>query len=594
MHNVSMPKFGCQIAVYKVLDKRDILNNLAKRVTAGAVSRDTLAQKIISNTVSVAQQYAINNKVLGKRSAEISHQGRSVLFNNTFEQVKNGVGPLVELILKSKGQSAFAQRTAAGIAQWLGPKMLQDHALERVLVALKEREGGENALKMALDNALTGVFGGKIISNTFMSALKRAILDRKEFKPNSPFHEYAAWKLHQHISPDPSLLSGPPRGWQTIEAIVDTLPGFVTKVCAQLDNIQDLLHIPRREQKLSTVITECWPSDLAVTGDIANKDFARIVLMAHETGQQNILDDYIACLPEGVRDLLQQQCATIRDLLAKIPEPEVNVVQNWSGGIESVSVNHDIEHSPTPKLADYINNRFRTPVHHPEEIAAYFADGAFINAFRQGIDLKVDNSHQSYARWAAELGSQVISQAKNVWGNQKGITSAQQRQLKQLSDLVDNSPLNLMALSRYLIPESIIQSAQTEIFKQFTRKSPDLVWSDGLWMKVGEPEVSFAVSKKEGVNIAATLKWPVTAFGKTPDALETSQNQRCNITSTVNINMLFNQKGLEKQQMTISNTHIALREELVFSAPAEAERNTPITFLDIGVLKSICDISSTC
>ncbi|WP_413737163.1 hypothetical protein ACL2XP_03395 [Sodalis sp. RH21] len=594
MNSVSLPKFGASIAAYSILDKSNILNGLAKRTTGGSVTRNVLAKKIITDTVSLAQNLAVSNRMLGKRSASIVNQGRSVLFGNTRRQVEDGVAPLVELILQSKGQGEFAQKMASGVARYLGPLLLQDHALERVLVALKQQDGGENVLKLALDNALSGFFGGKIVSATFMSALKRAILNRPEYQPTSPLHHMAAWKLHQSLTSDPGSLPPPPFGLQTIEAIAGKMPGLVTSVCRQLDNLQNLLQLPLSEKELSTVYTECWPSDLAVTENITPKDFARIVMMAHATDQNVILDMNVAKLPAGVREPLRQQCKNIRTFISRLPAPEIKVAQNWSGGIESISANHAINHPPSSKLVDFMHADFRVPVHHPAEIASYFADGAFINAFKAGIDLKVDNAHQSYGRWILGMGNQVISHANNIFGSQHGLTHAQLRQLAQLSEIVDNNAMSLMALSRYLIPESITQSVQKQVLGQFTYRQPDMVLANDIWMKIEKPEVGFVVSKQNGVDIDITLKWPVSAYGKTPQALKTLGHNQGNISSTVKIHMLFNEKGLEKQEMNVSDTHISLREELLVDASKDTGTGSQITFLNRGVLKTAFEMVSTC
>lgn len=594
MHQISLIKLGAQSLTYTLLDRSRVLNGLAKRITFGSVTCDKLAKSIISNTVAVAQHYAIASKALGKRSAEIINLSKSVLFDNTRQQVDNGVAPLVTLLLQSKGQGKFAQNLAAGIARYLGPALLKDHALERILVALKEQKGGENVLKMTLDNALSGITGGKIISATFMSALKRAILDRTEYKPTSPLHHMAAWKLHQSLAVDPGSLPPPPKGLQIIEAVAGKVPGMVASVCQQLDHMQNFLQLPYSEKELTAVFTECWPSDLAVNENITRKDFVKIVMMAHATEQAGILDKNIAGLPAGARESLQQQTNEIRAFLAKMPACDIKVAQNWTGGIESVSAQHAREHQPSPQLLDFMSNKFHAPVHHPGELAAYFADGAFIKAFKQGIDLKVDNGQQSYSRWIADMGSQLVSQAKNLWGGQQQLTPAQQRQLGQLSELVDHNPMSMLALSRYLIPDVLAQSVQDEVFNQFTRRQPDLIFADNLWMQTGKPDVSYVISKQDGVDIDIALKWPVTGFGTDPDKLAVSQSRQNHIATTVKVNMLFDDKGVVKQNMSIMATRISLSETLEFEPLKKDEITAPITFLNRGVLKKAIEMVSTC
>ncbi|HEY0211746.1 hypothetical protein [Acerihabitans sp.] len=594
MNNVSIPKFGIQALTYRILDRWKTVNGLVNRISGGSINRDVLARKIISNTLSLGQEYIVTNQMLGKRSAEIVSLGRSVLFDNTLHQVNDGIAPLVELILQSKGQGALAQKLASGIAQCIGPVLLQDHALERVLVALTEQRGGENVLKMALYNALAGYTGGKIISAIFMSALKRAILDRLEYKPTSPLHHVVAWKLHQSLTTDPGSLPPPPAGVGSLDILMENTPDIVTGICRKLDYLQTLLGMPYSETNLSKVFPECWPSDISVAKDMSNKDFAAVVIKAYATGYGSVLDKEIAALPAGPRASFQQQCQNIRKFLSRFSAQDISVAQDWLGGLVSVSVNYAKTYAPSPMLVDFVTNRFRAPVHHPQEIDAYFADGAFVNALRTGIDLKVDNSQQSYVRWAAEMGNQFISQAKNIRDNQPRLTHAQQRQLGQLSEIVDHNPMSLMALTRYLVPESIAQSVQEEVFSQFTRRRPDLILADNIWMQVKQPNVSFVVSKDNGVNIDITLKWPISALGKAVDALETSESNQGHIISTVKVQLSLNDKGVEKQKISISDTRIFLKGTMTFEPPKKVEMDSPITFLSRGVLKQASDMVSSC
>jgi len=241
-------------------------------------------------------------------------------------------------------------------------------------------------------------------------------------------------------------------------------------------------------------------------------------------------------------------------------------------------------------------------------VASYFADGAFIKVLRSGIDLNIDNSHQSYARWASGFGNQLVSQAKQMWAGQQGLAGTQLRQLGQLSEMVDNNPLSLLALTRYLIPENIAHAVQNEVFEQFlqptplpnqssgpvagSQKKPIIIGADNVWMKVGEPQVRFAINKQRGVNLDISIQWPVTEFSKQQqqiglaksraitgatvdesssdkpsnnlDNIATGYQHTGHISTEVNINMLFNPQGLEKQTTKIGKTSIALHEKLTF------------------------------
>ncbi len=603
MKRVSIPRFATQFITYAMMDKNRVFNGIVKRISAGKVTRDRLAKSIISNTLSLGQQHVSSHQMLGRRSAEIVNQVRSVLFDNTQQQIKDGIAPLIEVILKSKGQGEFAQKMAAGIAQFVGPSLLQNNALERVLVALTEQNGGENALKLALDNALGGVTGGKIVSATFMSALKRAILDNPDYKPTSYLHHVIAWKLHQSLATDPTTLPPSPMGLQTVETIAGKIPGLVTAVCRQLDTLQKFLQLPLSEKELSSVFTECWPSDLTVSDATSSKEFIKLAMMAHATDQHHVLDNSIALLSKSSEkrgNAFQRQYAEIKNFLAKMPTSEIKVTQNWSGEIEAISTHHVKEHNPSSRLEDFMASAFRVSVHHPEAVNAYFTDSAFIEAFKSGIDLNIDNSHQSYSRWVSGFGNQLLSQAKQICGGQPGLSGTQLRQLGQLSDMVDNNPLSLLALTRYLNPTNIINAVQYEVFNQFLRPTsqaalasePVIIGADKLWMSVGKPEVGFTVNKKNGVNIAIAVQWPVSEFSTQQDDVRRGHNMvvgenasptaeaghRSNIMASsyqkgghisteLNVNMQFNERGLDKQTMSIGSTTISLREQLTFAPP---------------------------
>jgi len=571
MNNMAIAKFRLRVLTYHCMDSNSIFNALTKCITLGSITRDKLAKNIISDTFTLTQHYIINNKSLGKRSAEIVNQGRSALFNNTKEQAENGLGSWVDLILQSRGQSGLVRKIATGITDYIGPTIIQDHSVERVLAALTKFDGGENVLRLALDNVFTGVTGGKMISATFMSALKRAILDRPEFRQSSHLHDMAAWKLYQALAPESSTLPPPPTGLQTLDFVVTQAPKMVTSAFQQIDNIQQYLQLPYSEKDLSAVFTEWWPDNLAVAEDISPKDFARVVLMGHATEQSAIVNQNINALPKGIRETLQQDAASIGSFLTRLPTPKIKVAQNWSGNIEAVSVQLASAHPPSAQLQNYIDTEFRVPVHHPQEVNTLVVDSEFIKSLDKGINLKIDNTYLNYYTRLINMGSQFLAQAKTSWMGETGLSPLKQRQLEQLSSLVDNNPMSLLALSRYLIPESINPGVQEQIFDQFKHQPPDLICVDNIWMKVGKPDISFTVSKRQGVDIAIDLKWPVVKFGNAVDTISAANPQQSYLSSTINVHMLFNKNGLEKERLTISDTHLLLQDRLVFGSPHEHE-----------------------
>ncbi|WP_213990236.1 hypothetical protein [Sodalis sp. dw_96] len=565
MKSVSIPAFGMRIAAYAIIDKRNNLNRLVNRISGGSVNRDTLAKKIVSDMITLGQDVVVNSELLGKRSADIVNLSRSVTFDNTFQQVEAGVAPLIKLIMQSKGHSVFAQRVASDIMSFLGPSLLKDHALERVLAALAKQEGGENVLKLALDNVLSGFTGGKILSSPLMSALKRAILDNTEFQETSYLHTMAAWKLHQFLTPDSTLLPDPPLGLTLAETAIETGIFVATEACRQLDNLQKALNITPGTQKATDLFTECWPSDLAVAENITAKNFANIVIAAKATNQENILDTHLAALPDGVRTALQQQCNALRGFLARLPAAEIKVAQNWSGGLEFIILDQTSRHPPSADLIKY-GEELKVPVHMPAEHEGTMFDESFLNAFKSGIDFNIDDSQQGYTQWIRDFGARTIYTAKSHLGYQGEFTEHQKQQLHKLSLMVDGNPMSMLAMTRYLIPDSIAHSLEDRLLNQFERQLPDLVYADNLWMKIDKPKVSFSVDKDNTVNINATLTWPISHYGRTTEVLRPVEENAGSITSTVQIRLLCNEKGVENQDIIIKDTRIDLKDKWTVEA----------------------------
>ncbi|PIJ52033.1 hypothetical protein BL250_02120 [Erwinia sp. OLTSP20] len=571
MNNVSSTKLFFQFLTYSCLDNSSKLDKCVSYISRGSITRDSLAKNIISSTVSLAQNYAISNQVFGENSAKIVELGRSTFFDNTRAQAENGLGPLVELILQSKGMSESACNIATTLAQYLGPMLTQDHCAERILAALTKFDGGENVIKLALRNTLSGVCGQKVekwISNTFMSVLKRAILDRPEYRESTWAQHIVAWKLYQTLNPD-SRVAPPGMLLQTVDFVVNQTPGMVSTVYQQLDNIQQYLQIPYAEQMASTAFEKSSVSDLAVPEDISCKDFARVVVMGHTTNQNAIVNQNIDLLPQGIRQALHQEAEKVRALLTRLPGQEIKVEQTWSGGINAVSVEQSGSFPAPAELQSFINTQLQAPAHHPETSGTVVADGEFIESLKKGIDLKIDNSHLSYGQRLFDMGNQFITLYTRSWGEGTGLSPLKQQQLEQLSLMVENNPMSMLALSRYLIPDSVASRFQQIIFSQFAHKEPNLIHVDNVWMKVGKPEVSFEVKKDQGVDIAVNLKWPVTEFGDDISNLSPSSYKQSYLSSRVDINMLFNSHGLEKEQITIADTHLLLKDRLVFTSLRE-------------------------
>ncbi|QWA10599.1 hypothetical protein GTU79_25965 [Sodalis ligni] len=410
-------------------------------------------------------------------------------------------------------------------------------------------------------------------------------MDNTEFQETSYLHNMAAWKLHQFLAPDSTLLPNPPLGLIIAETTFKTGIFVATEVCRQLDNLQKALNIAPGTQKATDLFTECWPSDLAVAETITAKNFANIVIAAKATKQENILDANLAALPDGVRTSLQQQCKELRGFLARLPSAEIKVAQNWSGGLEFIILDHSSLHSPSVDLMKYCEG-LKVPVHMPAEHEGTMFDGTFLDSFKSGIDLNINDNQQDYSLWIRDLGARTLYSAKSYFKHQGELTEHQRQQLHKLSLMVDGNPMSMLAITRYLIPDSIADSLENRLLDQFERQRPDLVYADNLWMKIGKPKVSFSVNKDSAVNIDATLTWPISRYGRTTAVLQPVGENAGSISSTVHIRLLCNEKGLENQTITIKDTRIDLKDKWTVDASPNLTLTTGHNSMPIDLQES--------
>ncbi|MCW2479918.1 hypothetical protein [Candidatus Symbiopectobacterium sp. NZEC135] len=550
------------------MDSSKVVNTLVNRITFGSVSRDTLAKNILSGTVNLAQQYACEQKLLGERSAEIVSLGRSVLFDNTVAQVKEGASPLVSLLMEYNGNNSCSTFLASKIAERFLPDMLQDHALERILCVWSTQESGSQVMKLAIENALTGVYGGKMIAATFMSVLKRTILDKAEYQSNTALHRIAAKELQRHytqskeVVPEISLCS-------VISSVTAETYSHVSSLCLQSEVMRNVLQLPA---KIREVFNAFLPMGTANGDKKTVSDLIELAILAHKTQQPELVDEMfkmIAELPKEVRGEFQNKYEQLKPLLEKMPLSTIAIGQNWLNELESVSFEHHDNYAVSSELTAFMKNGFSLPVKHPEDAGGYFAGGSFINALRQGMALHIDNSHKSYGQRAVDMGGNLFSIIKDTLALPEGLSEGQKRQVGQLSDMVNHHPMSLLALTHHIAPKNVLNNVGNKVLNELNHQSGNVIFIDNRWMKLGPPQTTVTVSKSNGVDIATQIVWPVEQLGSSRDDMLPLSSGSSTVSTTVNSHLMFNENGLKNKSVTISDINVDLAEKLTFSQPLE-------------------------
>ncbi|MFT8211878.1 MAG: hypothetical protein ACMZI0_17285 [Symbiopectobacterium sp.] len=485
--------------------------------------------------------------------------------------------------MEYNGNNQCSTFLASKIAGRFLPDMLQDHAMERILCVWSKQESGSKVMKLAIENALTGVYGGKMIAATFMSVLKRTILDKAEYQSNTALHRIAAKELQRHytqskeIVPEISLCS-------VISSVTAETYSHVSSMSLQSEVMRNVLQLPA---KIKEVFNEfsIWLPNGAANGDKKTvSDLVELAILAHKTQQPEQVDEMfkmIAELPQDVRSEFQNKYEQLKPLLEKMPLSTIAIGQNWLNELESASFEHHGKNAVSPELTDFMKNSFSLPVKHPEEAGAHFTDGAFINELRQGMVLDVDNSHKSYGQRAADMGGNLFSILKGMFSLPEDLPEAQKRQIGQLSEMVNHHPMSLLALTHHIAPKNVLNKVGDKILNGLNRQSGDLIFIDNMWMKVGPSQTNVTVSKGNGVDVATKIIWPVEQLGKSRDAMLSLLGGSSTVSTTVNSHLMFNEHGLKNKSVTISDINVDLAEKLTFSQPREEYNSSAPKWLNL-------------
>lgn len=177
---------------FKALNSSDTLNSLANRITGGSINRDTLAQKVLRDTVGLGLAYATDTKLLGDRSATLLPLASKILFDNTSEEMHASIisltnelaaqalpeaGPGLMGAMKTMGMEA-AKAGVASLANSAADTFIGPQFTEKLLATMID--GGKNwqPLQAYMEKMLDGYPMGRFVGGLIKDVLERTIVDK--------------------------------------------------------------------------------------------------------------------------------------------------------------------------------------------------------------------------------------------------------------------------------------------------------------------------------------------------------------------------------------------------------------------------------
>lgn len=555
MEPVSRAGFVLCTATYALLDKSAWLNQLASRITRGSLNRERLADSIAADMLRFGEATLQDTATFKDYDADLVVFGRSALLAETHQQFKDGAANFVRHLLASRDYQPWLQTLAASLTELIPPEVA-DHPLERVLTALSRQENGEAVLRTGLRNALAGVTGGRLLTAPLMSAFKRAILDTGKYPPTFFGHHAAAWYLRRLLAPDDKCsLTQPVKAW-----LLASGGDLFRTLYRQKGLLYRRLGFQPAACDINTLFVRGFPGSVKATADMTPQAVTRLVLKAYVCGQLPALETALTTLPTSVGQRFRLQRDSLLTFLRRLPDAEITATPAMPDEIAAVTATVAREAEPDEQRCLDKHHGLALPIKHPVMRGKWAVDPAFDRAWDEGMTLRVHPAEKDL-RLRVQKGAQAWHSAWHYAGDARS-PSSRDDVLAQLSALVQDNALSLLALTRLLNPAGIGEAVGQRILSQFDGGQPDRIVYQGLWLQLAKPAVSFEVSPGEGVNVAATLCWPIVGFGPTPRCENTpgEPDGTATLSSTVHIHLRVNQHGVEQHSFTLGPARLLLRE----------------------------------
>ena len=190
-----------KLAAFVALESSEKLNKFTNFVTSGAVNRDTLAKGVLQFAVQAGVQFAVKDKLLGERSAELIPQIQKMLIDNNLAEMKVAVADLARTGLSSvissnsgiapirSGKAAITELSSHAVSE-IATHILGTNATEKLLHTVVKAHGWQ-PLDSYLQKSFSSIPAGNFIARKIHALLERSITQNSTFNTG----EDATYKL---------------------------------------------------------------------------------------------------------------------------------------------------------------------------------------------------------------------------------------------------------------------------------------------------------------------------------------------------------------------------------------------------------------
>ena len=180
-----------KLAAFVALDSSEKLNKFTNFVTSGAVNRDTLAKGVLQYAVQAGVQFAVKNKLLGERSAELVPQIKKMLVDNNLAEMKVAVAALARTGLSGamdsnggiatirSGKAVVTELTSQAVSE-NATYILGTNATEKLLHTLVKAHGWQ-PLDSYLQKSFSSIPAGNFIAKKNTCANRKIYYSKFDF-----------------------------------------------------------------------------------------------------------------------------------------------------------------------------------------------------------------------------------------------------------------------------------------------------------------------------------------------------------------------------------------------------------------------------
>lgn len=528
---------------FSVLDKSEALNRFVNWTTRGVVNRHTLADRLLHRAVELGAQYAVENKMLGERSAVLVPLVRGAVVDNDMAGMKASVADVASEALSNyisvDGEGIWgagarlidsAVRSAsASIAE----TVMGDHATEKVLATMV-RQHGWKPLETYIDGMLEAMPLRSFLARQFKKVLQCAVVENPRYDMSANAEYRLAAGVAATFMSGEADYSTPLRDYAATK-LAQTGNQLVGMVTDKLDALHEALGIESAPQLAEDAFAEQLSGELpelVIDKQTTPRDVAQSLILARLADNQNDATRHartektIGTRAEELAPVQRDQINSVLDTLAPShmaplgPRSAINVSLTFGGALRSVeAASHKILTMPEAGLDETVRG-LKGACSRIVDVGGFQVGETFAKQIKT-LDLDLPAGALGYVDSSLELGKALWSAGWSSLGGSSGPDLQDARLLKQLYNTCGQNEGVLREVTRYLDAALAESAVGGPLLRTMTASEPDLLMIDDQRIKLDlsrPPQVRFQVRQVVPfVQVGISVQYKVAAYGNHGD-----------------------------------------------------------------------------